>query len=158
MIRVILIDMQDDDKQFLEAVKTGVIGYLLKDASTSDVIVAVSAAYKGEAICPPKLCTALFQWVAESAGCEGTPKSPQCPDLTSRQRQLIDLVGQGLTNKEIANHLNLSEFTVRNHIHRILKLAHVETRREAAEIMQMANNPNKIRALPMYPLSNRSST
>jgi len=52
-------------------------------------------------------------------------------NLTLRQRQLVNLLAEGLTNKEIAAQLNLSEFTVRNHIHRILKLVDVRTRREA---------------------------
>jgi DNA-binding NarL/FixJ family response regulator len=61
-----------------------------------------------------------------------TPK----PDLTLRQQQLVSLVAKGLTNKEIASHLNLSEFTVRNHIHRILKQVDVGSRCEAVEAIR----------------------
>jgi DNA-binding CsgD family transcriptional regulator len=56
-------------------------------------------------------------------------------NLTLRQRELMNLVAKGLTNKEIAAHLNLSEFTVRNHIHRILKQADVRTRQEAVNAL-----------------------
>jgi len=58
------------------------------------------------------------------------------PDLTLRQQQLVTLVAKGLTNKEIASQLNLSEFTVRNHIHRILKQVDAESRSEAVETIR----------------------
>jgi DNA-binding NarL/FixJ family response regulator len=58
------------------------------------------------------------------------------PELTLRQQQLVSLVAQGLTNKEIASRLNLSEFTVRNHIHRILKQVDAESRSEAVDVIR----------------------
>jgi DNA-binding NarL/FixJ family response regulator len=60
---------------------------------------------------------------------------PRRADLTLRQRQLVNLVAKGLTNKEIAAQLNLSEFTVRNHIHRIMKQVDVGSRREAVKVV-----------------------
>jgi two-component system NarL family response regulator len=131
--KILLIGMDNDEALFLEAVKTGISGYLLKDASATDVIGAIRAVYKGEAVCSPTLCSALFDFVARSSSKELCP-SPAQAELTLRQRQLVGLVAKGLTNKEIAAHLNLSEFTVRNHIHRILKLADVKTRREAVNL------------------------
>jgi DNA-binding NarL/FixJ family response regulator len=62
--------------------------------------------------------------------------SPPKPDLTLRQQQLVTLVAKGLTNKEIASHLNLSEFTVRNHIHNILKQVDASSRSEAVETIR----------------------
>jgi DNA-binding NarL/FixJ family response regulator len=63
------------------------------------------------------------------------------PDLTLRQQQLVTLVAKGLTNKEIASHLNLSEFTVRNHIHRILKQVDAGSRSEAVETIRAFGYP-----------------
>jgi DNA-binding NarL/FixJ family response regulator len=106
----------------------------LKEASASDVISAVKAAMRLEATCPPRLCHTLFQFVAQTAE---QPQSAQPRlDLTLRQLQLVELVAKGLTNKEIAAQLNLSEFTVRNHIHRILKQADVGSRHEAVEAVR----------------------
>lgn len=135
--RTVLIGMDDDSTQFLEAVRAGVSVYLLKDASATDVIAGIRAAYRGEAICPPKLCAALFGSFAQSAR-EGQVRNlpARRPDLTLRQRQLVNLVAKGLTNKEIAVQLNLSEFTVRNHIHRIMKQVDVGSRREAVKVVQ----------------------
>jgi DNA-binding NarL/FixJ family response regulator len=106
---VVLIDMQDDEEQFLEAVRSGVSGYLLNDASASDVISAVRAVARGEAVCPPRLSLALFRSVAQAA-LEASPQISQEPMqiLTILQQQVIALVAKGLTNKEIASQLNLS--------------------------------------------------
>jgi DNA-binding NarL/FixJ family response regulator len=133
--RALLVGMEDDQKQFLFAVRAGASGYMLKDASASEVVAAVRSAIRGEAVCPPRLCASLFQWVSQLPE-TGSPEPANVQaNLTLRQRELMNLVAKGLTNKEIAAHLNLSEFTVRNHIHRILKQADVRTRREAVDAL-----------------------
>ena len=134
--KAILIGMEPDEEQFIAAVRSGVMGYLLKDASASELVAAVRAVYRGEAVCPPQLCSSLFRFVAHII--EETPvkRSAPRPDLTIRQQQLMVFVANGLTNKEIASHLNLSEFTVRNHIHRILKQVDVGSRGEAVEAIR----------------------
>jgi two-component system, NarL family, nitrate/nitrite response regulator NarL len=134
--KTILIGMESGVEQFMTAVRSGVMGYLLNDASASDVVAAVRAVFRGEAVCPPQLCCALFRFVAHMV--EEMPVSHPAsrPDLTLRQQQLVGLVAKGLTNKEIASRLNLSEFTVRNHIHRILKQVDAGSRSEAVETIR----------------------
>jgi len=134
--KIILIGMDPDEEQFLSAVRSGVMGYLLQDASASDVVAAVRAAFRGEAVCPPQLCSALFRSVPEMAREMSLQNSTSRPDLTLRQQQLVALVAKGLTNKEIASHLNLSEFTVRNHIHKILKQVDAGSRSEAVQTIR----------------------
>ncbi len=134
--RTILIGMDEDEGQFLAAVRTGIAGYLLKDASAGEVVSAVRAVAQGDAVCPPRLCMCLFRSVAHQAK-ENPAASPvPKPGLTLRQRQLVSLVAKGLTNKEIASHLNLSEFTVKNHLHRIMKQVDAGTRYEAVEAIR----------------------
>ncbi len=134
--KAVLIGMEPDEELFMAAVRSGVMGYLLKDASASELVAAVRAVYRGEAVCPPQLCATLFRFVAHVV--EETPvkRTASKPDLTLRQQQLVTLVAKGLTNKEIASHLNLSEFTVRNHIHRILKQVDAVSRSEAVETIR----------------------
>jgi len=134
--RAVAIAMDSDEEQFLAAVRSGVTGYLLQDASASDVIAAVRAVFRGEAVCPPQLCFTLFSFVAKMASEMPLRNSTSKPGLTLRQQQLVSLVAKGLTNKEIASQLNLSEFTVRNHIHRILKQVDVGSRGEAVEAIR----------------------
>jgi two-component system, NarL family, nitrate/nitrite response regulator NarL len=134
--KIILVGMEPGEEQFIAAVRSGVTGYLLQDASASDVVAAVRAVFRGEAVCPPQLCSGLFRFVAQMASNMPVPDSTPKPDLTLRQQQLVTLVAKGLTNKEIASQLNLSEFTVRNHIHNILKQVDASSRSEAVETIR----------------------
>jgi two-component system nitrate/nitrite response regulator NarL len=134
--KAVLIGMEPDKELFMAAVRSGVMGYLLKDASASDLVAAVRAVFRGEAVCPPQLCSALFRFVARMAMEMPLQNSTSKPDLTLRQQQLVTLVAKGLTNKEIASHLNLSQFTVRNHIHRILKQVDAVSRSKAVETIR----------------------
>ena len=136
--KAVLIGMNDEPEQFLAAVRAGVVGYLLKEASAAEVVAAVRATFRGEAVCPPKLCASLFQYVSKG-GVRGLGArvSTVRPSLTLRQQKLIALVARGLTNKEIASRLNISEFTVKNHIHRILKNVDADSRSEAVEAVRL---------------------
>ena len=134
--KAVLIGMEPDEELFMAAVRSGVMGYLLKDASASDLVAGVRAVSRGEAVCPPQLCSALFRFVAHMIEEIPVKRSAPRPDLTMRQQQLMALVARGLTNKEIASQLNLSEFTVRNHIHRILKQVDAGSRSEAVETIR----------------------
>jgi DNA-binding NarL/FixJ family response regulator len=131
--KTILVGMVNDEARFMTAVRWGVEGYLLQDASASDVVAAVRAVGRGEAICPPRLCSALFHFAAKISRETPTRQCTAKPDLTMRQQQLVTLVAKGFTNKEIASHLNLSEFTVRNHIHKILRQVDAGSRSEAVQ-------------------------
>ncbi len=134
--KAVLIGMEPDEELFMAAVRSGVVGYLLKDASASELVAAVRAVYRGEAVCPPQLCSTLFRFVAHMIEEMPVKRPASRPDLTMRQQQLMVLVAKGLTNKEIASGLNLSEFTVRNHIHRILKQVDAGSRSEAVETIR----------------------
>lgn len=137
--KVILIDMVEDEATFLKFVRAGVAGYLLQHASAIDVVEAIRAVYQSEAICPPTLCMALFKHLATSTNGPSSHRPNAGPRLTRREQQLVPLIGQGLTNKEIATRLNLSEKTVKNHIHRILQRIGALNRFSAVEIARDRN-------------------
>ena len=134
--KVVLIGMDADEEQFMSAVRRGVTAYLLKDASAFDVLSAVRSVFHRQAVCPPQLCRTLFRFVAQKAKEAPGQNLASRPELTLRQQQLVALVAKGQTNKEIAAHLSLSEFTVRNHLHRILKQVDAESRSEAVETIR----------------------
>ena len=131
----ILVAMHDDPRTFLEAVRQGVLGYVLQEAAAADVIAAVRGVARGEAVCPGRLTRVLFESV--SAQHRLGPKKAGKPfGLTRREQQLVPLVGRGLTNKEIAAELSVSEQTIKSHIHRILRKVGAEDRsgiRDACE-------------------------
>ena len=138
-IRILLFGMDEDAAIFLQAVQLGVRGYVLKDASAAEIVAAVRAVARGEASCPPRLCLTLIQNIAS----EYSLKRKNAPlvrsdknGLTHRQLQLMNLVAQGLTNKEIAAHVNLSEFTVKNHIQRVMRQMDAENRHEAVDLIR----------------------
>ena len=137
-LKIVLFGMDEDPEDFLEAVKLGVSGYLLNGASSEDIISAVRGVVQGEAVCPAKLCMSLFQYVARELSQKSVLADQEAlkAGLTFRQRQLMSLVAKGMTNKEIAASLSLSEFTVKNHIHRIMKQIEAETRHEAVDLMR----------------------
>src|SRR6267378_3114549 len=116
-MKVVLIDMDDDREIFLECVRAGALGYILRDASAAEVVSGIKAVSQGQAVCPVHLFRAF------SRQCTVIPSARIKLEfgLTRRQQQLVPLIAQGLTNKEIASHLNLSEQTVKNHIHGIMQ-------------------------------------
>lgn len=135
-IKIVAIGMPEEHEQFLEAVRCGVIGYVLNDASLDHIAAAIRAAACGHVSCPPQLCTVLFQAVARIQQDIDTKKLRM---LTLRQQRLMKLVTGGLTNKEIAEELCLSEFTVKNHMSRIFKRLGARSRSEAAELVRACN-------------------
>jgi DNA-binding NarL/FixJ family response regulator len=120
-VNVVLIDMDDDPDTFLECVRAGAVGYLLKDASATDVVAGVRAVSRGRAVCPPQLSVHLFRAVSQPWTPLSSVRVRLDLGLTRRQQQILPLIAQGLTNKEIASHLHLSEQTVKNHVHRMLR-------------------------------------
>jgi len=115
-VRVAMIDMELDQYTFLRAVREGVVGYILKDASAAEVAGMIRAIAAGEAVCPPLLSMALFHVVQRRLSPSGAPQI-----LSRREQDLVALLRERLTNKEIAAKLNLSEQTVKNHVHHMLR-------------------------------------
>lgn len=135
-LKCVLIAMQDDQRQFLTAIKHGALGYVLQDASAADVVAAIRAVAQGEAVCPPRLARLLFDFVASRTADLPNDRARAQLGLTRREQQLIPLIGQGLTNKEIAAQLNLSEQTVKNHVHRILQKVGADDRLSVSDVFQ----------------------
>lgn len=116
---ILLIDVTGDETNFLPCIRSGVRGYLPRDASAEEVVEAVQAIQAGKAVCPGSLCAALFRYIEHEATCLASASVHQRLGLTRREQQLIPLVAEGLTNKEIANRFCLSEQTVKNHLYRM---------------------------------------
>ena len=132
-IRVLLIGMDADKELFVRCVKAGVAGYLLKDASALEIVAAVKAVGHEETACPPGLCLALFDYVARQAHYAPNIFGKLEHGLSRREQQLAQLMSNGMTNKEIASRLNLSEQTVKNHVHHILRKLGVSDRLSVVE-------------------------
>ena len=134
-IKVVLFGMDEDPEIFIQAVRRGIAGFVLKNASATDLLEAVRTVAQGEASCPPKFCKVLFKALAANDQNKDERIATQF-ELTQRQRQLMSLVAMGLSNKEIAANLNLSEFTVKNHIYRVMKQVDAQSRHEAVSLIR----------------------
>jgi two-component system response regulator DevR len=120
-IRVVMVGMEADEATFLRVIQAGAVGYILKDASAVEVARTIRAVAAGEAVCPAALSILLFQWVARHKAAIPSLHLRNRLGLSRREQQLVGLIQQGLTNKEMASRLNLSEQTVKNHVHRMLR-------------------------------------
>jgi DNA-binding NarL/FixJ family response regulator len=136
-LKVVLIGMEADEITFLRLVRTGIAGYLLKDASVADVVAAARAVCEGKAVCPPKLCRTLFDWLAHQELPMSTLNGKLQLALTRREMQILQIIGCGCTNKEIALQLHLSEQTVKNHVHRMLHKLGADNRLKALELFHV---------------------
>ncbi len=133
-LRILLMGMEEDRQTFLRAVCEGVAGYVLKDATASELAAAVRVVAGGRAVCPPSLCMALFEIVAAQRPQVFRLRLKYDLGLTRREQQLVEMIDRGLTNKEIAAQLNLSEQTIKNHVHRMLRKLGAPDRLAAAEL------------------------
>ena len=150
-LKIILIGMEDDPDIFMRAIRLGVRGYVLKDASALEIVAAIRHVGRGEAICPPNLCMVLIEHVWRQG--QENPESSYSTGatagrLTHRQVQLMNLVANGLSNKEIAASLNLSQYTVKNHLRRVMRQVEARNRYDAVAairasglITEKRNNP-----------------
>jgi DNA-binding NarL/FixJ family response regulator len=139
-IKVVLIDMDDNREIFLECVRAGAVGYILKDASAAEVVSGVQAAVHGQAVCPPQLCMHLFRAYSRHWTAMPSARIRLEFGLTRRQQQIVPLIAEGLTNKEIASHLNLSEQTVKNHIHGIMQRVGAEDRMQVIDWLNLSGS------------------
>src|SRR5579864_6095916 len=118
-VRILLVGMTEDETEFLQYVRAGIRGYLPRDASAEDVVEAMQAVHAGEAVCPGQLCALLFRFFEREATSVHSATIHPRLGLTRREQQIVPLIAQGLTNKEIANQFCLSEQTVKNHLYRM---------------------------------------
>jgi two-component system nitrate/nitrite response regulator NarL len=118
-VQILLIGVTGDEAEFLQCVRAGVRGYLPGDASAQDVVSGVRALQADKAVCPGTLCAVLLRYFESEATSFPSASMHQRLGLTRREQQLIPLIAEGLTNKEIANRFYLSEQTVKNHLYRM---------------------------------------
>lgn len=135
-LKVVMIGMESDAQHFLHAVRSGAMGYIVKDASALEVVGAVRTVAGGGAVCSAELCAFLFQYAAQQ-GQLPSYHARSTLGLTNREQQLVGFIARGFTNKEIASELRLAEQTVRNHIHRMLKKLGATHRLAVVDICRM---------------------
>jgi two-component system nitrate/nitrite response regulator NarL len=123
------------DDQVIAFAEAGVLGFVEQEATVDDLRVAVECASRAEASCPPRIATTLLRRLTTLSGVQRPVGEPGT--LTRRELQILQLIDEGLTNKEIAQRLFIEVATVKNHVHHILEKLKVSRRGEAAARMRL---------------------
>jgi two-component system nitrate/nitrite response regulator NarL len=130
--RVVALGVTEVEDDVLPLAEAGVAGYVTRDGSVEDLLATVESVAGGETICSPRITATLLRRVALLARDRRDDEPSLERDLTSRERQVVALIDEGLSNKEIAMQLRIELATVKNHVHNILDKLHVHRRGEAA--------------------------
>ncbi len=128
----------DDEEALLDSIMAGASGYVLKQIQGSDLVSAVRTVAAGQSLLDPSATTRLMARLRQ--GQEPEPEPDALPGLTEREREILALIGEGLTNRQIGQRLYLAEKTVKNHISRLLAKLGVERRIQAAVIATQAQD------------------
>lgn len=133
-MKVIVMDLVPMQSDVVIYVQAGVAGFILKDATMDDFLDTIRSVSRGETILPPQLTGSLFSQIIDHA-VRGSARSVlmESVRMTKRERQVVGLIADGMTNKEIAHELHLSTSTVKSHIHNILEKLALRSRVQIAK-------------------------
>jgi two-component system NarL family response regulator len=129
--KILMLTVSDEEDDLYEAIKAGAAGYLLKEISIEEVATAIRAVVSGQSLISPSMASKLLSEFTNLAKKADERQSVPTPRLTDRELEVLELVAQGLTNKDIAAELYISENTVKNHVRNILEKLHLHSRMEA---------------------------
>lgn len=132
LAKIIVMDLAPVQADILQYVKAGANGFILKDASLNDLLITIRAVADGSTILPPLLIDSLFSQIVEHAVREGKTKIKDAVRMTSREREVVLHLGEGMSNKEIGQKMRVSTYTVKSHIHNIMEKLALHTRLEIA--------------------------
>jgi len=140
-VKIIGMGLIPSQLDIIELVEAGAGGFILKDATIEDVLSTIRAVARGIKILPPLLTESLFTHVVDYALRKGKGKLPDALRMTKREREIVVLIAEGLSNKEIAQRLNLSTYTVKSHVHNILEKMALHSRLEIATYSYRETGP-----------------
>lgn len=130
--KIIAMDILPDHVDIVEFVKAGGHGFILKNAPVHDWIETIKSVANGEKVLPPLLTHSLFMQIIENVINRGDKIPLSSIQLTNREREVTNLIAEGLSNKEIAEALHIATYTVKSHVHNILEKLDLSTRLQIA--------------------------
>jgi DNA-binding NarL/FixJ family response regulator len=129
--KILMLTVSDEEEDLFEAIKAGASGYLLKEISIEEVADAIRAVVEGQSLISPSMASKLLTEFTSLAKRAEEKQNVPTPKLTERELEVLKLVAQGMSNREIASDLFISENTVKNHVRNILEKLHLHSRMEA---------------------------
>jgi DNA-binding NarL/FixJ family response regulator len=130
--KVIMMDFAPVRGDINQYVKAGASGFILKDTTLDDFLLTIRTVAKGTNVLPPYLTNSLFTQIVEHALKNGKTKLRDAVRMTKREREVIELIVEGLSNREIGQKLKVSTYTIKSHIHNIMEKLALHTRLEIA--------------------------
>jgi DNA-binding NarL/FixJ family response regulator len=130
--KIIVMDLAPVQSDILQFVKAGANGFILKDASLKDFLATIRTVSEGATVLPPLLIDSLFSQIIDHAIKDGKTKLKQAVKMTKREKEVIELLSDGMSNKEIGHKIHISTYTVKSHIHNIMEKLALHTRLEIA--------------------------
>lgn len=130
--KVIVLDLLPAHEDIIEFVNAGVSGFIMKDATLDDLVKAIRSVAAGVQVLPPQMTTTLFSQIAREAVANGRPETLESVRMTPRERDVINLIAEGLANKEIAARLNIATHTVKSHVRNVMEKLMLHTRLQIA--------------------------
>jgi len=136
--KVIVMGLLPQQEDVADYVRSGATGFIMKDASFDEFFATIRAVASGVQVLPPALTHSLFAQIAQRAAGAGKARALESVKLTIRERQVIDLLGEGLSNKEIAQRLHIAVHTVKSHVHNVLEKLALHSRLEVVAFTHAA--------------------
>jgi DNA-binding NarL/FixJ family response regulator len=130
--KIIVMDLLPVNEEIMEYVNAGVSGFVLKDASFDEFIATIRSVATGKKVLPPRMTESLFSQIAKEVDGQEPARVLEAVRMTPREREVIDLIGEGLSNKEIAQRLNIATHTVKSHVRNVMEKLALHTRLQIA--------------------------
>jgi DNA-binding NarL/FixJ family response regulator len=130
--KIIIMDLAPIQADILQYVKAGANGFILKDASLNDFLITIRTVAKGSSVLPPLVVDSLFSQIVENAVRDSKSKIKDAVKMTKREKEVIALLSEGMSNKEIGQKMHISTYTIKSHIHNIMEKLALHTRLEIA--------------------------
>ncbi|TAK30396.1 MAG: response regulator transcription factor [Chloroflexota bacterium] len=131
-VKVVMLTISEDDEDLFAAVRAGARGYVLKTIEPEGLVKAIEQVSRGEAVISPAVAVKLLNEFAALGSSYLGELDGDTPELTNREKEVLELVAQGLGNKEIAKALTIAERTVKSHLHNVVQKLQLHNRAEAA--------------------------
>jgi DNA-binding NarL/FixJ family response regulator len=139
--RVIVMGLLPLQEDVADYVRAGASGFIMKDASFEDFFATIRAVAGGAEVLPQALTNSLFSQIARNVGRGNKARILEAVRLTNRERQVVELLGEGLSNKEIATRLHIAIHTVKSHVHNVLEKLALRSRLEVAAFTHAGGAP-----------------
>ena len=130
--KVIVMDLLPVHEDIMDFVNAGVSGFIMKDATVDDLVSTIRSVAAGAHVLPPQMTSSLFSQIAKDAIAKGRPEVLDSVRMTPREREVINLIAEGLGNKEIAARINVATHTVKSHVRNIMEKLTLHTRLQIA--------------------------